>query len=174
MKCLWILVVWIAVQPFAEKKTALPANSIETSVGEMSDAYLAWMRQHPGVVPKGTPLKLAMPTIDIYSPEGALLYYGGDASENAALLRTLPRNIKNVKPTALTTSVPRPSLKEAIEMFPALKEREETLLSGKRFTIFAVTYPNWDRCKEQNEAIEQLRGRITQSELRIIEVRLHK
>ena len=174
MNCLWILVAWIAVQPVAEKKATLPAISIDASVNEMNDGYLAWMRQHPGVVPKGTPLKLAMPTIDIYSPEGALLYYGGDSTENAALLRTLPRNIKNVKSAALTTSMPRPSLKEAIEMFSALREREAALLSGKRFTIFAFTYPNWDRCKEQNEAIEQLRGRITQSELRIIEVRLHK
>jgi hypothetical protein len=174
MTFLWVLIAWITVQSaVVENKMNLPANSIDTSVNELAHGYLQWMKHHPGSVPAGKPLKLEMPTVDLYSPEGVSLYYGADSTKNAAFLRTLPQGIKNAGGAA-KTGVPRPSLKEAIEMFPEFKERETGLLSDNRFTIFAVTYPNWDLCREQNEAIEKLRGRVAPSKLRIIEVRLHK
>jgi hypothetical protein len=68
----------------------------------------------------------------------------------------------------------RPSLKEAIEMFSEFKAQEEALLADKRYTVFAVTYPDWDHCKEQNEAVAKLRARGAQTNIRVLEVRLHR
>ncbi|MGH9897695.1 MAG: hypothetical protein ACRD4L_02435 [Pyrinomonadaceae bacterium] len=111
-----------------------------------------------------------MPNMDLYSPSGISIYYGEDSATNAAFLRTLPQAISSTK----KTDVARPSLKEAIEMFPALKAQEGALLADKRYTVFAVTYPDWDHCKDQNEAVAKLRKRAGQLKIRIIEVRIHQ
>ena len=148
-----------------------PGNSVSVdgSVEDLARGYLQWMKNHPEAVPGVERLKLEMPTIDLYSPSGTSIYYGADSARNGAFLNTLPQGIHDAK-----TTVARPSLKEAIEMFPAFKTQEEGLLADHRYTIFAVTYPDWDKCKEQNDAVARLRVRAAQSNMRILEVRLHK
>jgi hypothetical protein len=143
--------------------------TIDGSVEDLARGYLQWMKSHPDAVPGVDRLKLEMPTIDLYAPSGASIYYGADSTRNGAFLNTLPQGIRDAK-----TTVARPSLKEAIEMFPAFKGQEDALLSDHRYTVFAVTYPDWDKCKEQNDAIAKLRARATQSNIRVLEVRLHK
>jgi hypothetical protein len=163
------LLAYLALAPASTEQVTTPRNTVDASATELLDAYLQWMDHHPEAVPKGNTLKLDMPAIDLYSPTGVSLYYGVDSMKNAAFLRNLPQGIKSAKTDAI-----RPSLKEAIEMFPALKAQESTLLADKRYTIFAVSYPNWEICKEQNEAVAKLRERAAQAKIRIIEVRLHK
>lgn len=142
---------------------------VNASVAELADGYNKWQGDHPNVVQAGKSLRVNMPIIDLYSTSGILLYHGEDSATNAAFLRTLPEGIGKAK-----TSVARPSLKEAIEMFPELKAQEDALLADKRYTIFAITYPDWDHCKDQNEAVAKLRENKAQANIRIIEVRLHK
>jgi hypothetical protein len=144
-------------------------DTIKVSVEDLSNGYFDWLDQHPEAMPAGQKLTLLMPTIDLYSPAGASIYFGADSASNAAFLGTLPQGIRDAK-----TTVVRPSLKEAIEMFPEFKAQEDALLADKRYTVFAVTYPDWDHCKEQNEAVAKLRARAAQTSIRILEVLLHK
>ena len=140
------------------------------SVEELATGYLDWFSRQPDTGGDSKPHRMEMPTLDIYSPAGVSLYFGDNSAANAAILRKLPQDLPKQP-----TSVARPSLSEAIDMLHELKSQKEKILSGQRYTIYAVTYPNWDRCKEQNEAIAQLRERRQQmSNIRIVEVRLHK
>jgi hypothetical protein len=184
MRILSVLIGWLVLHPAIHMGGASlqapqahnieqQSYAIDASVNELVAGYLQWQQNHPGAVPAGTPLKLDMPAIDIYSPEGISLFYGADSGKNATLLGTLPQGLKNIRNEA-KAAVPRPSLKEAIGMFSNFKEQEGSLLLDRRFTVFAVTYPHWDHCKEQNDAIMKLRGRLAESGIRIIEVRLHK
>jgi len=140
------------------------------SVEELATGYLDWISRQPNSGGDSKPHKMEMPTLDVYSPAGVLLYFGANSAANAAIIRKLPQDLP--KQTASET---RPSLSEAIDMFHELKTQKDKILSGQRYTIFAVTYPNWDHCKEQNEAMTQLRERKQQMpNIRIVEVRLHK
>jgi len=129
-------------------------------------AYLQWFGHHPEAVGGQKLIRMDMPAIDLYSPTGELLYHGTDSSENAAFLKSLLKEIPGKKSNDV-----RPSLKEAIEMLPDFKKHEDELLSDKRYTVFAVTYPNDAECKRQNEAVAQLRT-SGQSKIRVLEVRL--
>jgi hypothetical protein len=144
-------------------------DTIKVSVEDLSNGYFQWLDKHPEAIPAGQKLTLLMPTIDLYSPAGDSIYFGADSASNAAFLGTLPQGIRDAK-----TTVVRPSLREAIGMFPEFKAQEDALLADKRYTVFAVTYPDWDHCKEQNEAVAKLRARAAQTSIRILEVRLHK
>jgi hypothetical protein len=129
-------------------------------------SYLQWFGHHRDAASGGKLLKLDMPAIDLYSPSGESIYYGADSSENAAFLDKLPKAIPNQK-----SNVVRPSLKEAIEMVPEFKTHEDELLSDKRYTVFAVTYPDSEECREQNKAVAQLLAK-GQGKVRVLEVRL--
>jgi hypothetical protein len=121
-------------------------DTIKVSVEDLSNGYFQWLDQHPEAIPAGQKLTVLLPTIDLYSPAGDSIYFGADSASNAAFLGTLPQGIRDAK-----TTVVRPSLREALEMFP-----------------------DWDHCKEQNEAVAKLRARAAQTSIRILEVRLHK
>ena len=169
MVILCILLLWSGLGPVSGKYANRSIDVIDASAEELMEGYLQWQQQHAMSAPPAKPLKLDMPAIDLYSPAGVSIFYGADSGANAAFLLSLPESIRTAR-----TSAPRPSLKEAIEMFPQLKAHETTLLADKRYTVFAVTYPDWSRCKEQNEAITKLRERGKRTVIRIIEVRLHK
>ena len=168
MTTLCVLLAWIALGPALTPRSA-PADTINVSVEDFTKGYLEWMKHHPDAVQSGQQLKLEMPAIDLYSPSGSSIYHGTDSARNAIFLRSLPQGIRGAKTTGI-----RPSLREAIEMFPEFKAQEDALLAGKRYTVFAVTYPDWDHCREQNEAVAKLRARATQANIRVLEVRLHR
>jgi hypothetical protein len=170
MIALYVLLVCIGLIPAPAKRTGNPNDIIVTaSVEELANGYLDWDEHHPNALPAGKTRKLEMPMMDLYSASGASIYFGANSAANAAFLRAFPEGIASTKADGV-----RPSLKETIAMFPELKAQEADLISGKGYTIVAVTFPNWDHCKEQNEAIAKLRERAAQIKIRIIEVRLHK
>jgi len=140
------------------------------SVEELATGYLDWVSRQPDTGGDSKPHRMEMPTLDIYSPAGVSLYFGANSAANAATIRKLSQELPKQ-----ASSPARPSLREAIDMFHELKSQKEKILSGQRYTVFAITYPNWDHCKEQNEAIVQLREHRQQMpNIQIVEVRLHK
>lgn len=145
-----------------------PSNAAVASVDDLLNGYDLWSSHHPNVLPHDKPFNLDVPSIDLYSPSGTSIYHGVDSEKNAAFLRALPGGIGLAK-----TIEVRPSLKEAIEMFADFKVRGATLLADKRYTVFALTYPDWDRCKAQNDAMAKLRERADKIGVRVLEVRLH-
>lgn len=150
----------------AEAPTAMAVAN--ASLDDLFAGYDQWSTRHPGVFPRGKTTRLDVPSIDLYAPSGVSVYHGTDSAKNAAFLDALAKGIGQTR-----TNEFRPTLQEAIEMFSELKAKEAALLADKRYTIFALTYPHWDRCKAQNDAIEKLREHATQLGIRIIEVRLH-
>ena len=108
----------------------------------------------------------SVPFIDLYSPSGISVFHGEDPTGNAAFLRALPSSAAGMKKAGSF----RPTLKEAIEMIPSLRAHEQRLLSGGKYTLFAVTYPNSRRCFPQNRAVDELRLRAQKVGMRLIEV----
>jgi hypothetical protein len=166
---LYVALLWLGANPVLAPGTAA-RNTTSASALEFGRQYLQWELQHPEANPsKERFSSLALPTLDLYSPSGIAIYYGADSAKNAAFLRSLPQGIAG----ATKANVVRPSLKDAIEMFPEFKAEEDLLLADKRYTVFAVTYPGWEEAKEQNDALAKLRERAEQAKIRILEVRLH-
>lgn len=164
---LCVVLACLALQPaIVHSKT--PTETASTSVEEFTHAYLQWLKKHPDAI-QSPQIKLEMPALDLYSPSGVSVYYGTDSAKNAAFLRMLPKSIPRTGTTAI-----RPSLREMLEMFSEFKTQEDALLADGRYTVFAVTYPDWGPCKEQNEEIARLRARAAQAGIRVLEVRLHQ
>ena len=161
------VVLAFVLQPIlAQSQT--PTDTANASVEEFTHAYIQWLKQHPDAI-KSPQIKLDMPALDLYSPSGVSIYHGTNSAKNAAFLRTLPKSIP-----ATSATVIQPSLREMLEMFPQFKAQKDALLADGHYTVFAVTYPDWASCKEQNEEIAKLRARAAQTGIRVLEVRLHQ
>lgn len=178
-------------RPDGRATTSTPVITVDVPISEAGDGFLAWLQLHPEAAPQqkpiipapsqgpqgpqkepgSKPLMIQTPSIDLYSPTGVSLYHGTNSEKNAALIRDLPRSIREVERPE-TTDI-RPTLKEAVEMFAELKPYRADILAGKQDTIFALTLFDTARCKAQNDAMQELRKRPSEIGVRIVEVRLH-
>jgi hypothetical protein len=150
-------------------------DTAELSVGELNAAYLLWMNRYPLAFPRGSTTIRGMPALDLYSPAGVSIYYGEDSRKNADFIRSLPKGIPSDKTGAATSTLGaiRPTLREAIEMVPEFNARKQTQLTNGLYTLFIITFPDWDQCKAQNEAVAEFRRHTRELGVRILEVRLH-
>jgi len=110
-----------------------------------------------------------MPYVDLYSPFGELLYHSNEPEKRAKFLRELPREMPNRR-----VDLQYQALREAIEMIPEFSAEEDSLLAGHVYTLFAVTYPGWDKARPQNDAVGALRRRAGQIGMRVLEVGLQQ
>lgn len=164
----FVLMMLVFAAAFAPAQSGFESgDTIRISGNEFDAGLFHWMGQHPETFPRGTVVKIHFPILDFYSAAGVSIYHGDDSAKNAAFIRALPRSIAGTKTESL-----RPTLKEAIEMFPGLKKREQALLSGSRYTAFVITYPGWERCKAQNDAIAELKKRSREAGVHVIEVEI--
>jgi hypothetical protein len=136
---------------------------------ELLDGYHLWGIKHPEAKSASGTLMIRVPTIDLYSPDGQAVYHvEGDPQASAVFIKSLPAQLPRFK--ALKTTTSRPSLREAIEMFSGLRNRESDLLSSGKYTVFSVTFLHWEYAKAQNDAIDDLRRRLKNTDLQIIEI----
>lgn len=185
--CLSILVHPIKARPDHAGHLDATVITIQSPLSTMFEGYLNWLHHHPQAgtsasadgqdLSKGTPstaagtsLRVSMPSIDLYSPSGVSLYHGTNSEKNATFIRGLlpggpPRHMN-------PPSEPRPTLQEALAIFPQFRPYETSVLANRMYTVFAMTYPNQSKYKEQNDAIEQLRGRARELHIRVIEVQV--
>ncbi len=168
------------MQVKAEANSSAPsAITTQAPVQELLAGYLKWMHRHPQVMPKATkkgedpsPFFAPVPAIDLYSPSGSSVYFEAKPKNNAEFLRSMRPALPPV--TKAQPSTLRPTLSEAMEMFPELKSYQ-TLTSGDvRYTVFALTNSGDEYCREQDEAVAQLKSRAQALGIRVIEVKLHK
>jgi hypothetical protein len=111
---------------------------VDARFQELAQGYMQWRHRHPEAtrqapqeipdprqdVPRRDPasdsqpppLIVRMPSIDLYSPSGFSVYHGAVSKENAAFIIALPRDIP--RGDATTPHEVRPTLQEAVEMFP--------------------------------------------------------
>ncbi|MDQ2840360.1 MAG: hypothetical protein M3Y72_04830 [Acidobacteriota bacterium] len=139
------------------------------SVEELDAGYLQWAVKHRAAIGTRRTIKINMPYIDLYSSAGVSVYHGDDSERNASFISKLPQSIQGAKNDSV-----RPTLKEAMEMVPELKAQSEQIMRDKRYTLFAVTFPNWNEAMEQNKAVADFERRSSRTGIRVIEVRLQR
>lgn len=144
---------------------ARPKVSVHVSLDTYIEGYLRWEKMYPEIEKKNGPLKLGMPSLDIYSPHGRCIFYGEDGATNAARIRKLPGGLSGAG-----TVANRPSLKDAIEMIPAVSSQKSELLKTGKYTIFAVNYAHWPPGRPQSEAIAAFLRSNKQANVQVVEV----
>jgi|SRR5581483_1239304 len=144
--------------------------TVNAPIKNLLEGYHTWTHRRLGSASPDM-IKTYMPFIDVYSPSGVSIYHGIGSAKNAAFIHALPGNIPHGK--AAQTDA-RPTLQEAIDMFPELATYKIKPDSGNIYTIFAVTFPDNEQCKAQNEAMDQFKARAQSAGLRVIEVKILK
>ncbi len=141
--------------------------TINASLDDLFHGYDYWTSKHPHVLPKE--FHLNTPILEIYSQDGVLHYFGDVSADNARILDNLPasESTKNINGSS------RPSLKETLDMFPALHNNKDHFLQGNMYTVVSITFPHWALCKAHNDAVERLRHRARKLGIRVLEVQLH-
>jgi hypothetical protein len=145
--------------------------TVNATLQNLYDGYHSWTHRHLGSASPNV-IKTFMPFIDVYSPSGVSIYHGEDSDKNATFIHALPSNIPHGN--VVKTNAARPTLQEAIDMFPELATYKINSGPENVYTIFAVTFPDTERCKAQNDAMVQLKARAQNTALRVIEVRILK
>jgi hypothetical protein len=162
-KTLAVYLAFCATPPAAPQ----PSSTARLTWDEFEVGLFQWIGHHPDVFPRGAVVSAHFPVLDLYAPTGLSIYHGDDSAKNAAFIQGLPKSIAGSSVNTL-----RPTLKEAIEMIPSFRAQKQTLLASKQYTAFVITYPDWDRCKAQNDAIAELRKHSQEIGVRILEVSL--
>ncbi|MGC9293528.1 MAG: hypothetical protein ACP5EP_12555 [Acidobacteriaceae bacterium] len=164
--------------PYVRANTHPPSNeniiNVDANLMDVAKGYAEWMKAHSASFPKGTMLRTQGPTLDFYSTSGVSIFYG-DGSEpgkSVSFLRALPGDIPQGS-NAKTGQI-RPTLKEAIDMIPALKPYEATILAKakQKYVIFATT-SDLPHSKAQNDAVQQLVGHARKYNIFIVQVWEH-
>jgi hypothetical protein len=161
----------VQAQTTSHQQNPPAALTVNAPVKNLLEGYHSWTHRHLGSASPNQ-IKTIMPFIDVYSPSGVSIYHGEGSAKNAAFIHALPGNIPNGK--VAETNAARPTLQEAVDMFPELATYKIKPDPGNIYTIFAVTFPDCDPCKAQNDAMDQLRARAQNTGLRVIEVRILK
>ncbi|MGO9230226.1 MAG: hypothetical protein ACLQKA_13610 [Bryobacteraceae bacterium] len=166
-----IVVAWVILSALVRGQTPnTKYYRVDATVDDIGNGFLQWEDSLPAAQSKvfGAKTYLLIPYLDIYK-DGKSVYYCGDGKTNAALLQKFDGVSIGGGKAPL-----RPSLQQAIDMIPALRAKRNELLAYKGLTLVSVTYLKWSRCKEQNDALQELRKRTAAANIRIIEVLLHQ
>jgi hypothetical protein len=113
------------------------------------------------------PLLVRTPSIDLYAPSGISILYSTSAAGNPGKIPVLVDH--GLPRTGVSVGEFRPTLKEALQMFPPLRQFENHL-SG--YVLFALTCSE-PRCDGQRQAIRRLQTLPRLRRLSVIEVNLH-
>ena len=96
-------------------------------------------------------LNLHVPSLDIYDPDGQLVFHGVDPAKNAELLHRLPAELKGLKPVS-----PQQSISRALEIVSGFQKRSGEIGSAKKYTIYAISATTCPPCKGQDQAIDEI------------------
>lgn len=96
-------------------------------------------------------LNVRVPSLDIYDPEGQLVFHGENPAKSAELLHRLPAELKNLKPVT-----PQQSLSRALEVVADFQKKTSEISSAKRYTIYSTTATKCAPCKPQEQAMDEI------------------
>jgi hypothetical protein len=116
--------------------------------------------------PVSSPLLVRTPSIDVYAPTGISVLHSTDPAANPEIIRSVA---ERGLPKKQSSNEVRPTLAEALQMFPKLQPAG---VRADEYVLFALTCPE-KRCDAQRRAIEELHGKPGWKGLKIIEVNLH-
>jgi hypothetical protein len=154
--------------------------SVNASTKDLAQGYLRWLRKHPELRPgsgsksaqsgeAGDPFKLLWPTLDIYSSPGILIFHGNDSETNVRIIQQLPKILPHADATQGSM---RPTLSEAVAMFPELSSDVIKFPTHVKYTLFVINYKDRPACSAQNHAIQELKKRVRGSQVRVVEVQV--
>jgi hypothetical protein len=151
-----------------EESRNIVVLTVQSGLTEMFQGYSVWGKKHPALDDSGT--KVHMPSIDLYSPKGESIYHGVNSEKNAEFIRTFSPS--EPQKNAGKMAEVRPTLSEALAIFPEFKPYITAILAKREYTFFAMTYPDEPLTKAQNEAIQQLKSSARKFGIRILEVQV--
>lgn len=118
--------------------------------------------------PDQTRLQLHIPSVDIFAPDGSLVYHAPDADSAVRVLEALP-----ALPAVTTGPV---TLDEALDIIPEFKLQKDAIKKRKKFIVYAITDSagGCKHCAAQDAEIAQLRTKPGLSNYSILQVTLTK
>ena len=128
---------------------------ISMSVGELGKAYGYWERTHHQ--PQAGVEEILVPMLEIYSPDGVLVYHGtqSDTARAAQVLDALPAH-----PSPPPSPKVKMSLGEILEMTPALAKLKPTIVGDHHFVVVSISMQgHWSKSNaysEQNHAVDSI------------------
>lgn len=133
--------------------TGPAAPTIETATIPLNDyvrAILTWELAH-GNHTVSTKINLRVPSLDIFDPEGQLIFHGEDTAKNAELLQRLPAGLAGLKPLS-----PQQSLSRALDVVADFQKKSNAITSAKKYTIYSTTATKCAPCRTQEQAVERI------------------
>jgi hypothetical protein len=121
--------------------------------GQLAEAVAHWEKAHNA--PHNG--KILVPMLDVYAPDGTLIYHGGqdDTGHAAQILNALPAH-----PSPPPSPAIKMSLDEALAMTPELAKLKDTILSAHHFVVISISMKGkWtisNPYTEQNHAVDSI------------------
>src|SRR5437764_100768 len=114
--------------------SATPTMEVATMpLNDYLRAVLTWELAH-GNHTASTKINLKIPSLDIYGPEGQLVFHGEDPVKNAELLHRLPAGLNDLKPVS-----PQQNLSRALDIVADFQKKSSQIGAAKKYTIYATT-----------------------------------
>lgn len=100
------------------------------------------------------------------------MYYGANPQKVADVIRSL---IRGAPPSATARPSLRPTVQEAMQMFPELASVTPSVSTNGKYTVFALTDAmDPEFCKAQDAAVSEIKQRAKDLNVNVIEVRIKK
>jgi len=148
---LFTFVVGAAILPYGGPAGPV-IESATMTVNDYARANASWEAVH-GNHTSDTKINLDLhvPSLDIYDPDGQLVFHGIDPAKNAELLHRLPAELKDLKPLSPPKNISRP-----LEIIPGFQKRGDEINSAKKYTIYATSATKCPPCKGQDDAFDAI------------------
>jgi hypothetical protein len=125
--------------------------------------------------PNGTPLvKLEFPVLDIFDPDGRLIYHGTRLEDNIKILNEgFPESTRNYVGTPDPLGL---SLDDLLQLTPAFQNIRQTVLSSHHYVIYSISLSATDctACDTQVQAIDSLKRKLARHDVDILTLILTK
>jgi hypothetical protein len=138
---------------YASEAQSRRMYDVKMSVQDMANGYARWEmahnRPHQG--------EIMLPMLEIYSPDGTLIYHGGqnDTGRAAQVLDSLP-----ALPSSPPSLADKMSLSEMLDMTPDLAKYKSTILNAHHFVVISLSMQgDWKKSNaytEQNHAVDSI------------------
>ncbi len=127
-------------------------ESATMTVNDFARANASWEAVH-GNHSSDTKINLDLhvPSLDIYDPDGQLVFNGIDPVKNADFLHRLPAVLKDLKPVS-----PPKSISRSLELVSGFQKRSGEISSAKKYTIYATSATKCPPCKGQDDALDAI------------------
>jgi len=133
--------------------SASVVETVNVPLQQFAQATAMWQLTHnAGATGR---MEIHIPSLEIYDPNGKLVFSGDNADKNAELLRRLPTGLKDLTPVS-----PGQDIQKVFTIVPALDKKADALTASHRYTlVLATSLANCAGCKRQDDAENEARSK---------------